>query len=102
MAVALLLFRARGFRSRVVGTRARFGWWHLASTIGVDKNQDVKLIEESFIWSKTSEYVMKSSVISSQSRKRSGVPRGRDCRSLPASGLVAAGAIPSLKVYPRG
>lgn len=28
VAVALLLFRARGFRSRVVGTRARFGWWH--------------------------------------------------------------------------
>ncbi len=28
VAVALLLFRARGFRPRVVGTRARFGWWH--------------------------------------------------------------------------
>ncbi len=28
VAVALFLFRARGFRPRVVGTCACFGWWH--------------------------------------------------------------------------
>ena len=36
-AVARLLFRARGFGARVVGTDAGFGWWHWASV----SNQDL-------------------------------------------------------------